>query len=76
MNEEELLNRLKDIHLIYSLPRLAQNMGAQDYAIVEYEKLLYEQQAEIDRLNNELKTYKEFGKWFQCKEYIDSLFKE
>ena len=61
MNKEEMLKRLKDIHLLYSMPMMAQNMRQEHYAIVEYEKLAYEQQAIITQLTNN---------WNELEEYI------
>lgn len=65
MNKEEMLKRLKDIHLLYSMPMMAQNMRPEHYAIVEYEKLAYEQQAIITQLTN---NWNELEKW--VKEYM------
>ena len=67
MSEKEILEKLVEIHNIYALPRLVQHMKPYDYAIVEYEKLVYE-------LKSELSKYKEFGDWFKGKEIIDKYF--
>lgn len=69
MSEKEILERLVEIHNIYSLPRLSQNMKPEDYAIVEYEKLIYE-------LKSEISKYKDFEEWFKGKNIIDEYFKE
>lgn len=59
MNKEEMLQKIKDIHLLYTMPYRAENMRPEHYAIVEYEKLLYEQRAEIDNLQEENQKQKE-----------------
>lgn len=66
MNKEEMLKRLKDIHLLYSMPMMAQNMRPEHYAIVEYEKLAYEQQAIITQLTNN---------WNELEEWLDKVVK-
>ena len=64
MSKEEMLRKLKGIHLLYSMPQLAQNMMPEHFAIVEYEKLAYEQQAIIDQLTNN---------WNELEKEIDRL---
>lgn len=59
---EETLKKLNDIHLLYSMPYKVENMRAEHYAINEYEKLVYSQIKEIERLKNIPNKIKEYLK--------------
>lgn len=62
MNREEFLLKMKDITTMYSMPYKVENMQPIHNACVEYNKLCFEQQKEIERLNNiinELEKYLE-----------------
>lgn len=52
MSREEFLLRMKNITNMYSMPFKVENMQPIHYACREYDKLAYEQQNEIERLNN------------------------
>ena len=62
MSREEFLLRMKNITNMYSMPYRAENMQPIHYACREYDKLAYEQQNEIERLNN---IINELEKWLK-----------
>ncbi|MBO7611079.1 MAG: hypothetical protein J6T23_02585 [Elusimicrobia bacterium] len=59
MSREEFLSRMKNITNMYSMPFKAEYMQPIHYACREYDKLAYEQQNEIERLNNIINTFED-----------------